>query len=229
MRIKSFSACLFLLRSGSWCICCLAFTDTAGWCTSTSKFVSRHICGWSWYFFILGTVLGAVIMEGFYVVFDRENRRVGFAPTSCESRDHSNIVSRVSGPYFTDGKQIIYFHGRAPTKKFRLWNGMWKFQLACEIVKLKFWEVSLSNKLTCIVVDRFRHTRKLAKKILDCWRLTDMLLGWSLAGMCGGVFRRQMWKWMKKPEVESIVLVESMLNVTADDDLYWQLVSLYMH
>ena len=30
-----------------------------------------------------GTVIGAVIMEGFYVVFDRENVQVGFAATTC--------------------------------------------------------------------------------------------------------------------------------------------------
>lgn len=31
----------------------------------------------------VGTVIGAVIMEGFYVVFDRENVQVGFAATTC--------------------------------------------------------------------------------------------------------------------------------------------------
>lgn len=40
-----------------------------------------------------GTVMGAVIMEGFYVVFDRENKRIGFANSRChgedESEDHS--------------------------------------------------------------------------------------------------------------------------------------------
>ena len=30
-----------------------------------------------------GTVIGAVIMEGFYVVFDKENVQVGFAATTC--------------------------------------------------------------------------------------------------------------------------------------------------
>lgn len=33
--------------------------------------------------FFTGTVIGAVIMEGFYVVFDRENVQVGFAATTC--------------------------------------------------------------------------------------------------------------------------------------------------
>lgn len=30
-----------------------------------------------------GTVMGAVIMEGFYVVFDRERKRIGFAVSTC--------------------------------------------------------------------------------------------------------------------------------------------------
>lgn len=34
-----------------------------------------------------GTVMGAVIMEGFYVVFDRENKRVGFAVSTCHGEE----------------------------------------------------------------------------------------------------------------------------------------------
>lgn len=30
-----------------------------------------------------GTVMGAVIMEGFYVVFDRARKRIGFAVSAC--------------------------------------------------------------------------------------------------------------------------------------------------
>lgn len=30
-----------------------------------------------------GTVMGAVIMEGFYVIFDRERKRIGFAVSTC--------------------------------------------------------------------------------------------------------------------------------------------------
>lgn len=37
----------------------------------------------SYVIFFKGTVIGAVIMEGFYVVFDRENVQVGFAATTC--------------------------------------------------------------------------------------------------------------------------------------------------
>lgn len=36
-----------------------------------------------------GTVMGAVIMEGFYVVFDRENKRIGFAVSMCHGEDES--------------------------------------------------------------------------------------------------------------------------------------------
>jgi beta-site APP-cleaving enzyme 1 (memapsin 2) len=41
-----------------------------------------------------GTVIGAVIMEGYYTVFDRENRRLGFGQTSCT--DNSAVAARVS-------------------------------------------------------------------------------------------------------------------------------------
>ncbi|XP_033970465.1 beta-secretase 1 isoform X2 [Trematomus bernacchii] len=45
-----------------------------------------------------GTVMGAVIMEGFYVVFDRENKRIGFAVSTCHVHDEFRTAS-VEGPY----------------------------------------------------------------------------------------------------------------------------------
>lgn len=33
-----------------------------------------------------GTVMGAVIMEGFYVVFDRARKRIGFAVSACHGK-----------------------------------------------------------------------------------------------------------------------------------------------
>lgn len=33
-----------------------------------------------------GSVLGAVVMEGYYVIFDRQNRRIGFAESTCQGR-----------------------------------------------------------------------------------------------------------------------------------------------
>ena len=48
-----------------------------GKCLTTNQLLqSMHLL-------ISGTVIGAVIMEGFYVVFDRENVQVGFAATTC--------------------------------------------------------------------------------------------------------------------------------------------------
>lgn len=34
-----------------------------------------------------GTVMGAVIMEGFYVVFDRARKRIGFAVSACHGEE----------------------------------------------------------------------------------------------------------------------------------------------
>nr|XP_057936915.1 beta-secretase 1 isoform X2 [Doryrhamphus excisus] len=45
-----------------------------------------------------GTVMGAVIMEGFYVVFDREKRRIGFAVSTCHVHDEFRTAS-VEGPF----------------------------------------------------------------------------------------------------------------------------------
>ncbi|XP_062408899.1 beta-secretase 1 [Sardina pilchardus] len=45
-----------------------------------------------------GTVMGAVIMEGFYVVFDRQNKRIGFAVSTCHVHDEFRTAS-VEGPF----------------------------------------------------------------------------------------------------------------------------------
>ncbi|KAJ8383680.1 hypothetical protein AAFF_G00216510 [Aldrovandia affinis] len=45
-----------------------------------------------------GTVMGAVVMEGFYVVFDRQRRRVGFSVSTCHAHDEFRTAS-VEGPY----------------------------------------------------------------------------------------------------------------------------------
>ncbi|XP_040281869.1 beta-secretase 1 [Bufo bufo] len=46
-----------------------------------------------------GTVMGAVIMEGFYVVFDRASKRIGFAVSTCHVHDYSRQAS-VDGPFY---------------------------------------------------------------------------------------------------------------------------------
>lgn len=43
-----------------------------------------------------GLVIGATVMEGFYVVFDRAQRRLGFALSNCAGQmpeRHVNVVS----------------------------------------------------------------------------------------------------------------------------------------
>lgn len=42
-----------------------------------------------------GTVLGAVVMEGFYVVFDRARKRIGFAVSACHGERQSIHVPPV--------------------------------------------------------------------------------------------------------------------------------------
>ncbi|RUS87731.1 hypothetical protein EGW08_004477 [Elysia chlorotica] len=51
-----------------------------------------------------GTVLGAVLMEAFYVVFDRSASRIGFGQTTCPLPDPHNPVLKktVRGPVFVD-------------------------------------------------------------------------------------------------------------------------------
>ncbi|XP_030076829.1 beta-secretase 1 isoform X2 [Microcaecilia unicolor] len=46
-----------------------------------------------------GSVMGAVIMEGFYVVFDRAQKRIGFAVSTCHAHDEYRTAA-VEGPFF---------------------------------------------------------------------------------------------------------------------------------
>lgn len=47
-----------------------------------------------------GTVMGAVIMEGFYVVFDRARKRIGFAVSACHG-ESARDGDGVSLPVFS--------------------------------------------------------------------------------------------------------------------------------
>ncbi|KAK3581004.1 hypothetical protein CHS0354_013898 [Potamilus streckersoni] len=44
-----------------------------------------------------GTVIGAIVMEGYYVIFDRQNLQVGFAESVCSVRDDKARKSNVQG------------------------------------------------------------------------------------------------------------------------------------
>ncbi|XP_033758974.1 beta-secretase 1-like [Pecten maximus] len=50
-----------------------------------------------------GTVLGAVVMEGFYVVFDRAHKRIGFGKSTCPARDNKAVKSSIKGPHTYTG------------------------------------------------------------------------------------------------------------------------------
>ncbi|OWF41934.1 Beta-secretase 1 [Mizuhopecten yessoensis] len=58
-----------------------------------------------------GTVLGAVVMEGFYVVFDRAHKRIGFGESTCPPRDHTAVTSNIKGPnvYTGNATDCAYF------------------------------------------------------------------------------------------------------------------------
>ncbi|XP_062844077.1 beta-secretase 2 isoform X2 [Trichomycterus rosablanca] len=49
-----------------------------------------------------GLVIGATVMEGFYVIFDRERKRVGFAASTC-AVSAGVPVSEIAGPFLADG------------------------------------------------------------------------------------------------------------------------------
>ena len=57
-----------------------------------------------------GTVLGAVVMEGFYVIYDRENKRVGFAETTCPNPSLVRQGTAVSQPYFSGQYSVVLFN-----------------------------------------------------------------------------------------------------------------------
>jgi len=46
-----------------------------------------------------GSVLGAVLMEGFYVVFDKSGKRIGWTENKCETASSQAIKSTLYGPH----------------------------------------------------------------------------------------------------------------------------------
>ncbi|GAB5577113.1 beta-secretase 1 [Prionailurus iriomotensis] len=69
-----------------------------------------------------GTVMGAVIMEGFYVVFDRARKRIGFAVSACHA--YSDLVScymmSLNAGYLRIGGQVFQVGiGRRVHDEFR--------------------------------------------------------------------------------------------------------------
>ncbi|KAL4218310.1 Beta-site APP-cleaving enzyme [Mactra antiquata] len=50
-----------------------------------------------------GSVLGAVVMEGFYVIFDRTNKQIQFGETTCGQVDNTAMTSSIQGYTKYDG------------------------------------------------------------------------------------------------------------------------------
>lgn len=57
-----------------------------------------------------GSVIGAIVMEGFYIVFDRENKQVHFGNSTCRVVDPFAVKSNVQGymKYIGDYKDCAY-------------------------------------------------------------------------------------------------------------------------
>ncbi|XP_072470882.1 beta-secretase 2 [Notamacropus eugenii] len=79
-------------------------------------------------------VIGATVMEGFYVVFDRAQKRIGFALSSCAEVD-GVPVSEISGPFSTDDIASSCIP-RSPSKEPILWIVSYALMSLCGIVFL---------------------------------------------------------------------------------------------
>ncbi|KAI7800489.1 beta-secretase 2 [Triplophysa rosa] len=49
-----------------------------------------------------GLVIGATVMEGFYVIFDRDKKRVGFAVSTC-AENGGVPLAEIAGPFLAEG------------------------------------------------------------------------------------------------------------------------------
>uniref|UniRef100_A0A8B9I007 Beta-secretase 2 n=1 Tax=Astyanax mexicanus TaxID=7994 RepID=A0A8B9I007_ASTMX len=78
-----------------------------------------------------GLVIGATVMEGFYVVFDRAQKRVGFAVSSCAEMN-GVPVAEIAGPFPADGACI----GTFPLQEPLLWIIAYSLMGVCALVLL---------------------------------------------------------------------------------------------
>ncbi|XP_072528164.1 beta-secretase 2 [Salminus brasiliensis] len=78
-----------------------------------------------------GLVIGATVMEGFYVIFDRAQKRVGFAVSSCAEMN-GVPVAEIAGPFPADGACI----GSFPLQEPLLWVIAYALMGVCALVLL---------------------------------------------------------------------------------------------
>ncbi|XP_048397008.1 beta-secretase 2 [Stegostoma tigrinum] len=81
-----------------------------------------------------GLVLGATVMEGFYVIFDRAQKRVGFSISSCAAIDGSP-VSEIAGP-FSAADVSSNCIGKRPRSEPALWIISYALITLCGITLL---------------------------------------------------------------------------------------------
>ncbi|KAI4894253.1 hypothetical protein NFI96_019335 [Prochilodus magdalenae] len=85
-----------------------------------------------------GLVIGATVMEGFYVIFDRAHKRVGFAVSTCAAsplvppESEGVLVSEIDGPFPADGGCISSF----PLQEPLLWVIAYALMGLCALVLL---------------------------------------------------------------------------------------------
>ncbi|XP_044526246.1 beta-secretase 2 isoform X1 [Gracilinanus agilis] len=79
-------------------------------------------------------IIGATIMEGFYVVFDRAQKRIGFALSLCAEVD-GVPVSEISGPFSTDDIASSCIHV-SPLTESILWIVSYALMSLCGIIFL---------------------------------------------------------------------------------------------
>ncbi|KAL6467739.1 hypothetical protein MHYP_G00234160 [Metynnis hypsauchen] len=78
-----------------------------------------------------GLVIGATVMEGFYVIFDRAHRRVGFAVSTC-AESNGVLMAEIAGPFPADSGCI----GSFPLQEPLLWVIAYALMGLCALVLL---------------------------------------------------------------------------------------------
>ncbi|KAJ8257145.1 hypothetical protein COCON_G00192970 [Conger conger] len=81
-----------------------------------------------------GLVIGATVMEGFYVIFDRANKRVGFAVSTC-AESGGSALAEVAGPFGAVGVGSDCAGG-ALLREPWLWAVSYALMATCALVLL---------------------------------------------------------------------------------------------
>ncbi|XP_024660776.2 beta-secretase 2 [Maylandia zebra] len=80
-----------------------------------------------------GMVIGATVMEGFYVVFDRTQRRLGFALSSCAVSD-GVALSEIEGPF--SAADVAADCSGGPLKEPLVWMISYALMAVCALALL---------------------------------------------------------------------------------------------